>query len=477
MRFITHSGAPRLSACFAAQEKSEMTSFPIALGLLLLSAQSGDAAAVLSEGDMRFLEEMTAAVVQESRVSAGDSVGPYGPNVTGDTVIRPGGREDYPAFWIRDYAMSIESGQITIAEQRHMLFLTAKHQSDTDQTLKSGSLVPAGSIADHITFGDKPIYFPGTLDDFEGQGGERWGKLPSLDDAFFFIHMAHCYLFTTKDPSFLNETVNGKPLKQRLEEAYRMPPSRDDSGLVTVTEATRGVTFGFVDSVYHTGDLLFCSLLKFRAAGQLKHFFRSLGDEERAEFYSRERQRLKAAITSAFALPSGFYKASTGLSAQPDVWGTAFGVFISAFPEPQTKAACDALTKAYLSDSIAWHGNIRHVPTTDDFSAETAWEKAGSPKNRYQNGAYWGTPTGWVCYAIAQVDVPSAKKLAAEYIAELRDGDFRKGPDFGSPWECLHPDGDFRQNPIYMTSVACPFFAFLRLNAELSSIDSDAPIR
>ncbi|MBX7257052.1 MAG: hypothetical protein K1Y02_11885 [Candidatus Hydrogenedentes bacterium] len=445
-----------------------MPSLGLAIVLCLLPAQSDHTAAILSPDDMNFLTDMTSAVVQESRVPANASVGAIGPNITGNTLIRPGGRHDYPAFWIRDYAMSIESGAITVEEQKHMLYLTAKHQSDSDQTLKSGSLVPKGSIADHITFGDKPIYYPGTLDDFEGQGGERWGKLPALDDAFFFIHMAANYLAVVKDPSFLNDDVNGKPLKQRLEEAYRMPPSREDNGLVTVTEATRGVTFGFVDSIYHTGDLLFCSLLKYRAAGELSLIFGELGDKAKEEIYGQERQKLRDAITATFALPSGFYKASTGLSAQPDVWGTAFGVFVSAFPDPQSKSACTALAQAYANGSIAYRGNIRHVPTTDDFSTETAWEKGGGPKNRYQNGAYWGTPTGWVCYAISKVDVPASKKLASEYVAELREGDFRKGPDFGSPWECFHPDGNFRQNPIYMTSVTCPIFAFHRINLELA---------
>jgi hypothetical protein len=65
------------------------------------------------------------------------------------------------------------------------------------------------------------------------------------------------------------------------------------------------------------------------------------------------------------------------------------------------------------------------------------------------------------------VDILAARTLASEYIAELREGDFRKGPEFGSPWECMHPDGAHRQNPVYMTSVTCPFAAFRRMDKEL----------
>jgi hypothetical protein len=56
-----------------------------------------------------------------------------------------------------------------------------------------------------------------------------------------------------------------------------------------------------------------------------------------------------------------------------------------------------------------------------------------------------------------------ALELAKEYIDELREGDFRKGPGFGSPWECMHPDGDYKQNPVYPTNVTGPLAAFRRL--------------
>ena len=73
---------------------------------------------------------------------------------------------------------------------------------------------------------------------------------------------------------------------------------------------------------------------------------------------------------------------------------------------------------------------------------------------------------GWVVYAIARIDRPMAARLAREYLAELREGDFRNGPESGSPWECMHPDGNHRQNPVYLTSVSCPLAAFVRLERE-----------
>ncbi len=85
------------------------------------------------------------------------------------------------------------------------------------------------------------------------------------------------------------------------------------------------------------------------------------------------------------------------------------------------------------------------------------------PRNHYQNGAYWSTPTGWVCFALAQVSPRIGRRLALELIAELREGDFRQGAAWGAPFECAHPEGGHQQNPVYLTSVTCPLAAFRRL--------------
>jgi len=418
---------------------------------------------VLSHDDMRFLKEMTAAVVEASRVPAGEKVGDVGPNVTGGLIIRPGGRACYPAFWIRDYAMSLECGLIRPEEQRFALLLTAKHQPDDEIAFRSGSVAPAGSIPDHIGFNNRPIFFAGCLDDFDKQGGPNWGKYPCLDDHFFFIHMAAEYARQTGDYGILKLFVNGRSLVDRLERAFAMPPSRPHAQLVYADEDARGVTFGFVDTITHTGELLFCSLLKYRAAGEMAGIYHELGEPRSVERFERIAAELRAAIPAVFATKGGLLRASTGKSGQPDVWGTAFAVYVGALDPAREKAACDALAQAYRDGTLAWRGNVRHVLTTDDFSATTAWEATQTPKNRYQNGAYWGTPTGWVCYAIWKADADLARRLAKEYVEELREGDFRKGHDFGSPWECMHPEGNYRQNPVYMTSVTCPLAAFQRI--------------
>lgn len=417
--------------------------------------------AILSEDDMKFLETITAAVVEKSRIKPGvDSGGAFGKNTTGGTLIRPGGH--YSAFWIRDYAMSLQSGAISVEEQKHALILTASKQQEGDWNTPSGSLVPHGAIADHIRVDGPPIFFPGTYN-YDTQGRPKWGKLPCLDDHFFFVHMAWCYVQDAKDKSILELEIDGRKLIDRLELAFDLPPSNADSHLVHCDEDNRGITFGFTDQIVHTGDLLFCSVLKFRAAGELADLHQLLGNKEKVKQYEQIAASIKRSIGATFASEGGLLRASTGKSCQPDVWGSAFAVYVNALGPEQVRAVSHALADAYNAGTLAYLGNIRHVLTSDDFSEKTAWESTRITKNRYQNGAYWGTPTGWVCYAIAKVDRNLARRLARDYIEELRMGDFRKGPEFGSPWERMHPDGARRKNPVYMTSVTCPLAAFRRI--------------
>src|SRR5690606_13802447 len=150
---------------------------------------------LVSKEDFRFLEGITHAVLDSSRILPGQNlVVPFGGNNTGGTLIRPGGRETYPASWIRHYAMSLETGWVSPDEQRHMLHLTASTQCDQTWITKGGSLVPLGAIADHIRVDDSlPIYFPGTYD-YEGQGTKEYGLAPPYDDQFYFIHMAYYYV-------------------------------------------------------------------------------------------------------------------------------------------------------------------------------------------------------------------------------------------------------------------------------------------
>ena len=138
---------------------------------------------------------MTRDVMESARIYPLQKLpDPFGINNTGGTLIRPGGRDTYPAFWIRDYAMSLETGFVSLEEQRHMVLLTATTQCDQTWITKEGTgMIPVGAIADHILVENSlPIYYPGTYD-YELQGSKeyQYGYFPPYCDQFYFIHMVH----------------------------------------------------------------------------------------------------------------------------------------------------------------------------------------------------------------------------------------------------------------------------------------------
>lgn len=385
----------------------------------------------------------------------------FGANKTGETLIRPGGRDAYPAFWIRDYAMSLETGMISEKEQLHMLMLTASTQCDQSRITRGGGLIPFGSIADHIRIDDsKPIYYPGTYSD-DGQGTPEWGVLPPYCDQFYFVHMAYYYVKRTGNHRILLEEVKGTRLIDRLKTSFHVPPSGEETHIVYTTEALRGVDFGFRDAQIITGDLSFPSILKYRAAKELAELLNLLKSDE-SKKYETIAAKIKETLPVLFMDHRGMLLASTGRSKQADVWATALAIYYDMLTGDDLRKASAMLSRAYKSGHLSYKGNIRHVLIPDDFNEKTAWELSLSAKNTYQNGAYWGTPTGWVCYAISQTDPQSAQALAKEYIEDLKSNDYRKGGNFGAPYECFNKTS-YTQNPIYLTTVACPLVAFRRL--------------
>lgn len=425
----------------------------------LTAQESSPSVKILSADDFAFLKALTKDVVESSRIYPNQKISPdFGGNNTSGTLIRPGGRDCYPAFWIRDYAMSLGCGFISKEEQKHMLQLTASTQCDQSWISKAGSMIPLGAVADHIRIDNsKPIYFPGTYN-YENQGGEKWGMVPPYSDQYLFIHMVYHYVKIASDEQILSQKINGTKLIDRLEMAFEVPPTRQGGVLVYTTDYFRGVDFGFRDVITITGDLCLPSLFKYSASREMAELFNILQNEKKAIKYHEIADRLKKEIPATFLDERGMLLASNGKSNQPDVWSTALAVYFGVLEGKQMQQTCRFLSDAYKNGTLSKRGNIRHILTSDDFSPTSAWEISLAEKNNYQNGAYWGTPVGWVCYAIAKVDVPAARQLAKEYIDDLREGDYRKGPEFGAPWECYNAKS--AQNAVYLTSVASPFIVF-----------------
>jgi hypothetical protein len=415
----------------------------------------------VNAADLSFLRELTRQVVAESQVLPGARVGDSPTNTCGFPLFMPGGRGGYPAFWIRDFAMSLDSGLISPVAIAHHLRLIARSQNGSQaRPLRHGLRVPPFAVPDHINFDGGAVFYPGTYASGEDQGQGTYGFLPPVDDQYEFVHIAYCLFRVTGKADFLREEINGLALFDRLVAAFDCPRTDPVSGLVVTSEEERAVGFGFCDAVVLTGELLFPSLLRYRAAGELAVLCDATGRREAGLRYRRVQQSISRSVPRTFSAPGrmgGWLEAATGIGRQPDVWGTLYALHLGALRGAPARRATRIVIESVRHQTIVCEAGVRHVPTDADYSAASAWERtAGVARNTYQNGAYWHTPTGWLIEAVRQRDPELAARLGADYIGHLRRNDYRRGPAHGAPWECFHPGG-YAQNGAYLTSVAVPY--------------------
>ncbi len=427
----------------------------------LTVAAAGGTGAKLPPEELTFLHCMARDVLEASRVKPGSNGGGAWPltNSCGFALVTPG-KDTYKAFWVRDFSMALDSGLIRGEEIRqHLLLICQVQNGGQDLHLAHGLRVPAWAVPDHINYDGRAVWFPGTYSSGEDQGTGTFGRIPPIDDHYELVHIAFALWRTTRETRFLSTVVGGLTVFERVEQAFASPVIDPASGLVQTTEADRAVGFGFCDAEEHTGKLLFASLLRYRAAGELAELAHALGRGQRAGDYRAIQKVIGAHIAETFGASSeigGWLRASTGLSRQADVWGTLYALHLGILEPAVAARARKTVADAVKTGTITLEGAVRHVPTNLDFSPTTAWERSVAPVNTYQNGAYWHTASGWLLEALWMEDRALALRVFDEMLAHLRAQDFRKGTGHGAPWEAFGPNGKARQNPVYLASVAVP---------------------
>ena len=421
---------------------------------LAAAAAASPALGLGIDEDKDFLRRMTLDVIAASQVAPGTNGPPGWPitNTVGFPLFTPG-KGGYPAFWIRDFSMALDSGLIGLGEMLNHLRLLAGCQNGPDERrLKSGGIIPPYAIPDHINFDGSAVFYPGTYSSGEDQGGEPWGVLPPVNDHYEFVHIAY---LASKLGGARRAGDEWPTLLEHVRHAFECPEIDQDTKLVHTTADRRAVGFGFCDGIYLTGSILFPSILRWRAAGELAEL---TGDKR----YEHLREPIARHIEQTFADPgSGWLLAATDIGRQPDVWGTLLALHLGVLRGRVRQRAIETVSDAYARGTISYEGGVRHVPTDRDASPTSAWERTFEPKNVYQNGAYWNTPTGWLISALALGDRIKADHAFREYIAHLRTNDYRLGkPGLNAPWECFGKDGKARQNGGYLASVALPYGVF-----------------
>ena len=406
-----------------------------------------------------FLEATARAVLDTCSVAPGAACGraASGPDSCGSGInfraFTPGG---YPAVWIQDFTMNFSSGLLhREVGLNHLRLILEKQNGEEPKDLGCGVIVPAHAIADHINLNGEPVFFPGTYDPTAHQDG-AWGFRPPTNNYYDVIWLAHMLAKRGHALALLNEPVNGRTVFDRLQLAFGVPKIDPRTQLVHTTPERRAVGFIFCDSICMTGDLLMASLLRHRAAGHLASFAKRMGREAEAAKYIALRRRIAHNILPVFGNDErygGWLKASTGLSGQPDVWGTIYTLYRGVVRGNHRARLLLTIVRALEKDGeIEFEGALRHVPVSLSASETSAWERTATPGNRYQNGAYWHTPVGWLL-AILEKDYPEyARRIRDRWLQHLK-------AEQGRVWECIGWGGAANQNPGFAPSITLPLGA------------------
>jgi len=320
----------------------------------------------------------------------------------------------YEAFWLRDYAYTLE-GAIGAYSDKELIDACR---------LFVRSLRADGAGVDCVKFDGTPIYMPGY---------GTMGKNPVADGSQFTVAVVWHTYRRTRDAPLLKESI------EPLLKAMRAVPRNPDTFLVHIQpgEPWDRCPYGFTDTVHKEGDELFCSLLYVQASRQLADLLSWAGRAVEAQEWRREAERMTAAIRRVFWDPrAGLFRAATLCCREHDIWGSAFAVYLGVADPEQAKAVATVFQRDYTG--LVQNGQIRHLP------AGVYWEK-GCPRDTYQNGGFWATPTGWFVYTLDLVDPALADRTVLDLVK-----DFQRGG------ACEWVFRDVRRLPNYLASAALP---------------------
>jgi hypothetical protein len=226
---------------------------------------------------------------------------------------------------------------------------------------------------------------------------------------------------------------------------------RDRHGLVWIDPKHWHTGYGFTDSTGKSGQELFSSLLYWECCGYIGRLASAAGKNEYvADFRARAKQ-IEEHLDDLKDAKTGLYFAASGDCRQLDVWGNAYLVYIDFPGEARRQRICCYLAEHYGQYVCA--GQVRHL-----FGKEH-WQRtvASTGPETYQDGGYWGTASGWVAYAIAQVDPPLASKMLGDMIDYFQ----KQGA-----YEAVNDRVHYRRNDDYSATVTLPLAAIHRLQEQ-----------
>jgi hypothetical protein len=353
----------------------------------------------------------------------------------GTVLYTPDGKGNYAALWTRDFAYMVEhTADLMPAEhiEAGIRYLIKGQRED-------------GVVPDRVRPDGVPVFVAGPENNPLGE--------PNLDNPMFLVIAADVYL--KRLPTVKRKTLFPEWARS-LDKGMDWVP-RSAHGLVYNNPDKPHSPYGFTDTVCKTGELLMETVLYWSACQRMAKWHRQYGSTAKAGDYAARAQRIAENLGRLWNEKAGAFLAASVDCRQVDIWGNAYALSVG-FPLGKRKGTVQqTLVRRYVD--YMWKGQVRHL-----FQGEY-WERLliPVPRDRYQNGAYWATASGWVMQAIHPVNPRLSRSLFEELITDFREH---------GVYECVHPE--HRQLESYVVSACNPLGAARQLwsNAESGEVRS-----
>jgi len=326
-------------------------------------------------------------------------------------IHTPDGVGNYKALWTRDFYYMVEyAGDLMDPSEikASIHYLLNGQRKD-------------GCMPDRVNIDGKAVYSPGA--DHSPLADH------ALDNGPFMTLLVCSYVRQFKDEA-LFRAVEAK-LRKGLDFIRR-----SESGLVYNDPADPQCVYGFTDTVKKTGNLLFSSLIYYKACREMEALCRKF-NYANPNLYKASSENIRKSINNLKDDKSGMFWAADKDCKQIDIWGSAYAVHVGITSNEQSKRISEYLI--HNVDQIVMKGQIRHLPGSD-----ASWNNLFIPirTGTYQNGAYWATPLAWVVPVIAQQNMSLAKMLLQNVIKDFQENGIN---------ECINTD--YHNIPNYVASA------------------------
>lgn len=323
----------------------------------------------------------------------------------------------YPASYLRDFCYMVEAA----AE-----FIPADHVGGTIDFFMS-HITADGLCPERIGLKDgvRIIYV-------------CHGPLPAVDSPLFLTKLMQAYLHHYPGTAITIEQF------EKLRQTLSTVPRDEATGLVWIDPAQAHTGYGFMDTIAITGLNLFSSLLTLEAHRIMVALAERLNQEGAADHYREQSERIIRNLDELWSEDEGMYLAGSMDCRQLDIWGSIYACHLQAISDDRRQRIAERLWAD--RERCLYRGYLRHIFEPDYWQRLIVEEDYTEP-GKFQNGAYWSTPSGW----LAELWESWRPGTGLQLLEELVD-DFREN----SVWECIHPSGYTRLEN-NLSSIVLPY--------------------